>query len=56
MTRKSHDYRLIARLMGQGLVTAWGEHWQRNRKLVNTLFGAKQLADYTYILEEHVER
>ncbi len=41
--RKSFDYRFLAKLLGEGLITSEGELWQRDRRLQHPLFHGKQL-------------
>ena len=43
---KGKIYDLAKPLIGNGLVTAQGPHWRKNRKLANPAFTEKSLADY----------
>ena len=43
-TKASGMWRPIRRLLGEGIFTATGDTWFRNRRLMQPLFGTKQLA------------
>ncbi len=43
---KSRDYRVLSRVMGEGLLTATGEAWWRQRKLVQPAFHHENIASY----------
>lgn len=42
--------------LGQGLLTADGEHWRRQRKLVQPAFHHKRIEAYATTMVEHAER
>lgn len=44
--RKSFDYRLLAELVGDGLITSEGDVWKRDRRLVQPLFHQQMLAHF----------
>ena len=43
---KSRDYRVLAQVMGEGLLTAEGEAWRRQRKLVQPAFHHENIVEY----------
>lgn len=43
---KSRDYRVLARVMGEGLLTAEGDVWRRQRKLVQPAFQHENIIGY----------
>lgn len=43
---KSRDYRVLSHVMGEGLLTATGEAWRRQRKLVQPAFHHENIASY----------
>lgn len=44
--RKSYDYAILARLLGNGLITSEGDIWLRDRRLQQPLFHGKQLESF----------
>lgn len=51
---KSEEYDYLKRWLGNGLLTAHGEHWQRNRKLLTPAFHFQKLDEYNQIIDYHV--
>ena len=50
--RKSALYVPLQQLLGRGLVTAEGEHWRRQRRLLSPLFSFNRLRDYSRLLDQ----
>jgi cytochrome P450 len=50
---KSRDYRVLVRVMGEGLLTAEDEVWRRQRKLVQSAFHHKNIAEYGKVIAEY---
>src|SRR5262249_11672569 len=44
--RKSADYKLLARILGQGLVTSEGDLWLRQRRLMQPMFHRQKIATF----------
>ncbi len=44
--RKSYDYKVLSRLLGDGLITSEGEVWQRDRRLQQPLFHGRALEHF----------
>ena len=44
--KKSVDYKILARLLGQGLVTSEGELWLRQRRLMQPMFHRQKIAAF----------
>jgi len=44
--KKSHQYALLQRILGLGLVTNEGESWQRQRSLVQPMFAKRHLSPF----------
>ena len=44
--RKSADYKLLARILGQGLVTSEGDLWLRQRRLMQPMFHRQKIAAF----------
>lgn len=55
-TKDSPMWRPLKRLAGAGLVTAMGDTWFRNRRLIQPLFSSKQLAAMTEQMIEATEQ
>lgn len=53
--RKSFDYQILARLLGQGLLTSEGEIWRQDRRLQQPLFHGKALEHFFSTLLECVD-
>jgi cytochrome P450 len=53
---KSRDYRVLAYVMGEGLLTAEGDKWRRQRKLVQTAFNHENIVKYGKIMVETASR
>jgi cytochrome P450 len=49
---KSRDYRVLARVLGNGLITAEGEVWRERRKLVQPAFHHERIAGYAKVMVE----
>ena len=50
--RKSVDYKLLARLLGQGLVTSEGELWLGQRRLMQPMFHRQKTAAFGAMMTE----
>jgi cytochrome P450 len=46
----------LQRILGAGLLTSAGEHWRRQRRLINPLFHHSRIADYCAVFAELAER
>jgi cytochrome P450 len=51
-TKGNRFYKQIAEALGWGLLTTEGEHWQRQRRLIQPLFTRKQIAGYADLMGE----
>jgi cytochrome P450 len=49
---KPRDYRVLARVIGEGLLTAEGEVWHRQRKLVQPAFHHENNVEYAKVMVE----
>lgn len=47
---KSRDYRVLERVMGEGLLTAEGEAWRRQRRLVQPAFHHENIVEYGNVM------
>src|SRR5215218_10348103 len=54
--RKHSGQRLLRSLLGDGLVTAEGDVWLRNRRLAQPPFLKHRVADYAPVMTEQAER
>ena len=50
--RKSFDYKILARLLGQGLVTSEGSLWLRQRRLMQPMFHRQKVAGLGKLMAE----
>jgi cytochrome P450 len=50
--RKSFDYKILARLLGQGLVTSEGSLWLRQRRLMQPMFHRQRVAGFGALMAE----
>ncbi len=50
--KKSVDYKILARLLGQGLVTSEGSLWLRQRRLMQPMFHRQKIAAFGAIMTE----
>jgi cytochrome P450 len=50
--RKSFDYNILARLLGQGLVTSEGSLWLRQRRLMQPMFHRQKVAGFSTMMAE----
>lgn len=50
--RKSFDYKILARLLGQGLVTSEGPLWLRQRRLMQPMFHRQRVAAFGTLMAE----
>jgi cytochrome P450 len=50
--RKSFDYKILARLLGQGLVTSEGPLWLRQRRLMQPMFHQQRIASFGTMMAE----
>ena len=46
----------LQRILGMGLLTSAGEHWRRQRRLINPLFHHGRIAEYCAVFAEVAER
>jgi cytochrome P450 len=44
--RKSFDYKILSRLLGQGLVTSEGSYWLKQRRLMQPMFHRQKVAAF----------
>ena len=50
--RKSFDYKILARLLGQGLVTSEGPLWLKQRRLMQPMFHRQKIANFGTLMTE----
>jgi cytochrome P450 len=50
--QKSFDYKILARLLGQGLVTSEGALWLRQRRLIQPMFHRQKVAGFGTMMAE----
>ena len=50
--RKSFDYKILARLLGQGLVTSEGSLWLRQRRLMQPMFHRQKVVGFGTLMAE----
>src|SRR5215469_8665718 len=50
--RKSFDYKILARLLGQGLVTSEGSLWLNQRRLMQPMFHRQKVAAFGKLMAE----
>jgi cytochrome P450 len=50
--RKSFDYKILARLLGQGLVTSEGSLWLKQRRLMQPMFHRQKVAGFGALMTE----
>jgi cytochrome P450 len=50
--RKSFDYKILARLLGQGLVTSEGSLWLRQRRLMQPMFHRQKVTGFGTLMAE----
>ncbi|HEX5410857.1 MAG TPA: cytochrome P450 [Terriglobia bacterium] len=53
---KSRDYRVLVYVMGEGLLTAEGEAWRRQRKLVQPAFHHENIVQYGKVMVDCATR
>jgi cytochrome P450 len=53
---KSRDYRALAGIMGDGLVTSEGDVWRRQRRLVQPAFHREKILRYARVMVDDAER
>jgi cytochrome P450 len=53
---KSRDYRALAAVLGDGLVTSEGETWRRQRCLVQPAFHRENILRYARVMVDYTER
>lgn len=53
---KSMDYRALARVLGQGLLTSEGEFWKRQRRLVQPAFFRERILSYGGLMTAYTNR
>jgi len=58
--KRNYNYRKLKPVLGEGLITAEGEHWRRHRRLIQPAFQRKQVAAFGSVAvraaEEMLER
>jgi cytochrome P450 len=50
--RKSFDYKILARLLGQGLVTSEGPLWLKQRRLMQPMFHRQKVAGFGTVMAD----
>jgi cytochrome P450 len=50
--RKSFDYQILSRLLGQGLVTSEGSLWLRQRRLMQPMFHRQKVAGFAKLMTD----
>lgn len=50
--RKSFDYKILARLLGQGLVTSEGSLWLKQRRLMQPMFHRQKIASFGALMAD----
>src|SRR5260370_7703404 len=53
---KSADYRALARVLGNGLLTSEGEVWKRQRALIQPAFHRQNILAYAQVMTEAARR
>src|SRR6266478_5273278 len=53
---KSADYRALARILGQGLLTSEGEFWKRQRSLIQPAFHRQNILAYAAVMTQATGR
>jgi cytochrome P450 len=53
---KSADYRALARVLGNGLLTSEGKFWQRQRGLIHSAFRRETILSYAPVMTHAVSR
>jgi len=53
---KSADYRALARVLGQGLLTSEGDFWQRQRGLIQPAFHRQNIQSYASVMTGAAKR
>ena len=53
---KSEDYRALARVLGQGLLTSEGEFWKRQRSLIQPAFHRRSIQAYAAVMTQATGR
>lgn len=54
--RKSRDYRGLAGIFGNGLLTSEGEFWMRQRRLMQPAFSHHKIPSYAAMMAEYTEK
>ena len=54
--QKSFDYRFLAELMGEGLVTSEGEVWRNDRRMLQPCFHREAMQQFTATIAHETER
>src|SRR5207245_458303 len=49
---KSADYRALARVLGQGLLTSEGDFWKRQRSLIQPAFHRQNILGYAAVMTQ----
>jgi cytochrome P450 len=52
---KSQDYRALARVLGNGLLTSEGDFWKRQRRLIQPGFHRERIASYGALMTSYTE-
>jgi cytochrome P450 len=53
---KSQDYRALARVLGQGLLTSEGDFWKRQRGLIQPAFHRQNILGYAEVMTRAADR
>lgn len=51
-TKQNSDYRLLARVLGQGLVTSDGEFWRRQRRMIQPAFHKEKVRGFGTLMSK----
>jgi len=54
-TKGKPDYRVLKRILGEGLVTSDGEHWLRQRRLMQPAFHRNSIAAFASLMVERTQ-
>ncbi len=55
-TKQHSAFRQLAQFLGEGLLTADGDTWKRQRRMVQPAFASTRLAGYAAVMTEEAER
>ncbi|HYC00571.1 MAG TPA: cytochrome P450 [Candidatus Limnocylindrales bacterium] len=54
-TKNNHDYKLLARVLGQGLVTSDGALWKQQRRLIQPAFHKERVRGFASLMAREAE-